>query len=127
MELGFLEGTLEIVQYDHVLLLSDFNTDLRYISGFSGRLGSFLLEHSFSAVGLRDSNASCMNTWHNYCFSWESWIDYVCVSQCIQELVESFIVREGGNVSSDHWAIMTSMNIVVQTGSNEKSHGLVSK
>ena len=52
MELGFLEGTLEIVQYDHVLLLGDFNNDLRYISSFSGRLESFLLEHSFSAVDL---------------------------------------------------------------------------
>ena len=43
MELGFLEGTLEIVQYDHVLLLGDFNTDLRYISRFSGRPGIFLV------------------------------------------------------------------------------------
>ena len=86
-----------------------------------------MLEHSFSAVGLRDSNASCMNTWHNYNFSRKSWIDYVCVSQSIQELVESFVIREDGNMSSDHWAIMMSMNIVVTTVSNEKNHCLVSK
>ena len=30
-------------------------------------------------------------------------------------------------MSSDHWAIMMSMDIVVKTGSNEKSHRLVSK
>ena len=28
-------------------------------------------------------------------------------------------------MSSDHWAIMMSINIVVKTGSNEKSHCLV--
>ena len=68
-----------------------------------------------------------MNTMHIYKYICESYIYYVCISQSIQELVESFVILEGGNVSSDHGAIMISMNIVVTTVCNDMTHFLVSK
>ena len=119
-ELGFLEGLLDMEVYDHVVLLGDFNADLhRNESRFSARMSSFLSEYDLMVIRMEDAGTENRSTWHSYDMCRESWIDYICVSTVLRGLVDNFSVRDDGCVLSDHWAIVLSIQLVIDT--NEMS------
>ena len=55
MELGYLDGLLDIEDYNEVVILGDFNADLRKSGRFSRSLSSFLNNTNLLPVGLSDS------------------------------------------------------------------------
>ena len=65
-ELGVVEGLLEIDDHDQVVLMGDFNADIRRSDRrFARFLNSFLICHNLTAVGLEDASATtAQNTWH---------------------------------------------------------------
>lgn len=113
-ELGFLEGLLEFEHYDHVVILGDFNADLRFLEGrFSAKLSSFVSDHKLSALGLDDNSAWQWHTWHSHDFSSQSWIDYILTSQQLEGLVTDVQIRDGESLTSDHWPVVMYANIGV--------------
>ena len=95
-ELGVVEGLLEIDDHDQVVLMGDFNADIRRSDRrFARLLNSFLICHNLTAVGLEDASATTVqNTWHSHDFRCESWIDHICVSQSLKGMIEDFKIRE---------------------------------
>ena len=66
MELGCLDGILDAEVYDAVVVLVDFNADLRKSGRFSKLPMSFLNNSNLILVGLSDPQvASNMSTWHS--------------------------------------------------------------
>ena len=115
-----MDGLLESEMHDHVIVMGDFNTDLRRSEGkFSVSLCSFLKDHNLLAVGLNDSAVVGQRcTWHNHNHCQESWIDYVCVSKSLNSVVEDFQILEGEALLSDHWPVVMSSNIGIDSSDN---------
>ena len=93
--------------HDQVVLMGDFNADIRRSDRrFARLLNSFLICHNLTAVGLEDASATtAQKTWHSHDFRCESWIDHICVSQSLKGMIEDFKIREGECVTSDHWPV----------------------
>ena len=120
VELGFVEGLLDMKVHDHMALMRDFNDDLhRNEIWCSASMSSLLSEYSLVVTGMEDARSMHRSTWHSHDFCCESRIDSKCVSTHLRDVVDGFIVRDGDCALSDHWAIMVSIERVIDT--NETS------
>ncbi|XP_062512344.1 uncharacterized protein LOC134188162 [Corticium candelabrum] len=82
-------------------------------------MSSFLSEYSLVVTGMEDTGSIRRSTWHSHDFRCESWIDYMCVSTHLRNVFDGFIVRDGDCALSDHWVIVESIELVINT--NETS------
>ena len=113
-ELGYISGLLETVDHDAVVILGDFNADLRSAkSRFSRELKSFLMRCNLLLVGQDSVHFNHMSSWLSSDFLQQSLIDYVVVSCSMKPNISSFEVLEGMSITSDHWPIITSMDLSV--------------
>ena len=120
-ELGFLEGILDNESYDHVIVMGDLNTDLRHGDRFASRLTHFLREYNLEVAGLDDIDTNSRYTWHSHDFQHGSWIDHICLSTSLNALLETFGIRDGDCLVSDHWAIAASLSVVIDTKVSSES------
>ena len=112
-EIGYLESNLDMNDHDEVIILGDFNADLRsQNSRMSRQLASFISDWDLFTVGLNDPVLSSKaSTWHRSDFGCQSWIDYFLVSGSLSKTTVEFEIRENGGYLSDHWPIILSTDV----------------
>lgn len=98
-ELGILEGLLDEEVYDHVVILGDFNSDIRKPERrFSARLCCFLNDYNLVTAGLGDVDEATRSTWHTMIlYTNHGSITFSCQSFSVNVLMD--FVFEMGNVS----------------------------
>ena len=116
-EIGFLESLAESDDHNGIVLLGDFNADLRQMKRrFARNLDTFVSEHRMVVVGVGDLAHIGLNTWHSADFASQTWIDYFVVSNSLECMVADFKAIEDGMFVSDHWPIVMSVDLQVETG-----------
>ena len=102
--LGELEGFLDSVNYDYVIIAGDFNVDFCRASPVNSLLLDFITSNDLCCVD-RAFQDNILFTYESDDGSRRSWIDHVMVSSSISSSIDSVSRYDAGCTLSDHYPL----------------------